>query len=336
MARSIAAIAWLAVCSLGFLLGSTQVDVGMAPPGLLTPGDKAGLAEVLRLKAEAGDRVWPGFAESPIPILLFNNDFEFLIGFDSPPSPWEMVPNDSFAGAPYYRRPRGRAQAFAVEIGGRWAGSIAALAMMNAKGPFKLPTDFYTVLALHEIFHAFQAARAPGRFARAVKAYATEDRYPFKDAGFAASWTAEGASLFAGIQAVQEADVAAAARDFLGIRDKRRSAAGLLPELLEFERELEWLEGLAKYAEIRFYEIAAALPPGPAAYRYKVPMLFIQSDYGRLRNALGIQSGDLRFYLSGFAQARLLDRLAPGWKDKGLPEEAALEDLLRGAVLPHR
>ena len=61
-------------------------------------------------------------------------------------------------------------------------------------------------------------------------------------------------------------------------------------------------------------------------------MMFIQADYARLGTSLGFQSGDLRFYLSGMAQARLLDRLAPGWKEKALPGPATLESLIRAAM----
>ena len=334
--RRAAGIVWLAAVWLIVPPSSAQNRDSTGPAGTLTPADKTELAEIFRLKADVGDRVWPGFAKCGIPVLLYNDDFEFLIGSADPPSPWVKVPDDDSAGAPYHRRPRGRVQAFAIEVGGTWAGSISTLGRMNAKAPFKLPPDFHVVLALHEMFHAFQASQAPERFARALKVYAAEDRYPFKDKEFAAAWTSEGAALAKGIQAADDVAAAAAAREFLKTRDERRTKAALAPDLLGFERELEWLEGLAKYAEIGFYEIAANLPPGPTVFRYAVPMLFIQSDYMRLGNGLGAQSGDLRFYLSGMAQARLLDRLSPGWKDKALPGPASLEDLIREAVLPGR
>jgi hypothetical protein len=44
--------------------------------------------------------------------------------------------------------------------------------------------------------------------------------------------------------------------------------------------------------------------------------------------------GDLRFYASGMAQARLLDTLRPGWKEKVMHSGVFLEDLLRAAVEP--
>lgn len=334
--RRAAGIVCLAAVSLIVPPSPAQIRESTGPAGVLTPADQTELAEIFRLKAEVGNRVWPGFAKCGIPIVLYNDDFEFLVGSDDPPSPWMKFPDGDFAGAPYHRRPRSQAQAFAIKVGGTWAGSFSTLGRMNAKAPFKLPPDFHVVLALHEMFHAFQATQAPERFARALKVYAAEDRYPFKNQEFAAAWTSEGAALARGIQAADDVAAATAAREFLKIRDERRARAALAPDLLGFERELEWLEGLAKYAEIGFYEIAATLPPGPAAYRYAVPMLFIQSDYIRLGNGLGAQSGDLRFYLSGMAQARLLDRLSPGWKDKALPGPASLEDLIREGVLPGR
>jgi hypothetical protein len=42
--------------------------------------------------------------------------------------------------------------------------------------------------------------------------------------------------------------------------------------------------------------------------------------------------GDGRFYYSGMAQAVLLDRLMPGWKDQVLVDGVSLEGLLMTAV----
>ncbi|UCG23997.1 MAG: hypothetical protein JSW55_18005 [Chloroflexota bacterium] len=44
------------------------------------------------------------------------------------------------------------------------------------------------------------------------------------------------------------------------------------------------------------------------------------------------QEGDVRFYYTGMAQASLLDRLSPGWKELGMNDGVWLEDLLRSAV----
>ena len=55
-------------------------------------------------------------------------------------------------------------------------------------------------------------------------------------------------------------------------------------------------------------------------------------EIGQMKRQAG-QEGDTRFYYTGLAQAALLDRLAPGWKEQVLEEGAWLEDLL---ALPGR
>jgi N-carbamoyl-L-amino-acid hydrolase len=56
-------------------------------------------------------------------------------------------------------------------------------------------------------------------------------------------------------------------------------------------------------------------------------------DAARLETQLGRQRGDLRFYLSGSAQARLLDWLDPEWKREFPLADLYLEDALRAVLL---
>lgn len=100
---------------------------------------------------------------------------------------------------------------------------------------------------------------------------------------------------------------------------------------MALETGLEWLEGLGKYAEVRFYELAAARRTDStyAAFRNAVPYMW---ELLVLERQLGRQPDDLRFYLSGMAQARLLDALSPEWKARAMLGTAGLEDLLRAAV----
>jgi hypothetical protein len=298
----------------------------------LAAEDKAEVIEALRLKTQEGDRVWPGFAEAQIPIILFNAQFEFLIGEFHPGRPWEAVAGDDFQGHPLFRRVAKDSQNFAVKVGSRWAGSAGTLAHMNSKNPFKLSPDFHIVVILHEMLHAFQSDHAPKRLARALDVYRVESRYPFQDKEFAAAWAEEGATLAGALKAA-DADSVRLAQKFLEIRDARRSRAGFDSTLLGYERELEWLEGLAEYAEIQFYELAASRPAQASSVRF-APGLhpFLRWDFVRLEKQLAAQGGELRFYLTGMAQARLLDRLSPGWKTKVPLGDVYLEDLLRAAV----
>ena len=119
---------------------------------------------------------------------------------------------------------------------------------------------------------------------------------------------------------------------FLKIRAKRRSASSLSAELISFERELEWLEGLAKYVELQFAIKGSSMQEAESK-GYRVVRNRLQADYSyRLRN-LGDLHGDQRFYLSGAAQAMILDKVSPGWKQKIVGQtNIGLEDLLEATL----
>jgi hypothetical protein len=93
------------------------------------------------------------------------------------------------------------------------------------------------------------------------------------------------------------------------------------------------LEGLAKHAEVRFYEIAASRASEAVYANYRSGHPLWPADLARLRRNLGGQGEGLSFYLSGVAQAVLLDRLSPGWKARAFEDKANLEDCLRAAIL---
>ena len=254
---------------------------------------------------------------------------------------------------PYHRRFSGDSQAFAVRVGAEWAGSIGVIERTNRDFllglrqqlppilaqlfPYPLATlgrDFHVVAVLHEVFHAYQAMQAPTRFASAQAGYSAQDRYPCNDAGFAAAWDKEGGLLAAALKAADDGEARGFGRRFLQARESRRAEAALDPTLLAFERGLEWLEGLAKYAEIRFYELAASSTShvGPNSIRYRSGLPYWQGEFKRLDGGLSREDGDYRFYLSGMAQARLLDRLSPDWKREAMRDGVYLEDVLRRAV----
>ena len=301
--------------------------------GRLEAADKDALAGALRLKADLGEAVWPGFGHADIPVIVYDDEFEYLFGLPNPPPPWVVVVGDEYFGRTYFHRPAKDPQSFAVDLGGRWAGSLSSLVRMNRKIPLKIGPDWYGLGLLHELFHAFQAEAYPAKFAAAREAYTFEIRYPFKNTEFAAAWNAEGAALSRAMKASDSAGMTAAVGEFLRIREGRRSNAGLAPDLVLFEQRLEWLEGLAKYAEIRADELAVARADQDAYARFRSGLHFlVRADFARLEGSLGRQEGDLRFYLSGMAIARLLDRLDPGWKRRAFTDRTELEDLLRAAV----
>ncbi|MGD0783148.1 MAG: hypothetical protein ABSA30_09870 [Candidatus Aminicenantales bacterium] len=334
--------AWPAVLAV-VLLGPARLSAQGTPqarPMLPSPReselgvqDKAEIAEVFRLQADAGDKIWPALAAADLPVILFNARYEFLVGAARPPAPWEVLKGQILQGKPCGRRSADHPQNFAVKVGSAYAGRAATLGLMNSKSPMRFGPDFHVVLILHEMFHAYQADQDTARFDKALAVYKAEKDYPFQDKDMAAAWVTEGAALARALKAPTIDEAARLAQEFLEIRDARRGAARLSLELVDYERELEWLEGLAEYAEIRFYELAASRADQTASIRFNPGLpLVLRWDFVRLEKQMGAQEGDLRFYLSGMAQARLLDRLSPEWKSRTVLGKVYLEDLVRSAA----
>jgi hypothetical protein len=191
----------------------------------------------------------------------------------------------------------------------------------------------HVVALLHEAFHAFQAAQDHSRFLQAQDIYAHQKLYPFEDEVFKDAWNEEGSLLASALKEQDESERLASIERFLEIRAKRRSETSLSAELITFERELEWLEGVAKYVELQFAVQGTSLQDEAEKRDYRVVRNRLQADFSfRMRN-LGDLHGDLRFYLSGAAQAMILDKVSPGWKQNIMGRtNIGLEDLLETAL----
>jgi hypothetical protein len=278
--------------------------------------------------------------------------------------PWELVPDDLADGRAYYRQkldPGVTPQSFTVKVGERWVASLQTHewfgislgrrirseipAPLAPFVPYRAITklfiggsDGYVTLMLHETFHAFQGSVAPERLISAERATALEAEYERHIAETSPSWREE-LALLRRCAAVRSRDEALPlARELLAHRQARRRAQELADPLIEYERQREWLEGLGKYVELESWRQAAET----AGYR---PLPAIERDPGfegyagyprKLSRELGEMErsarSDVRFYYAGMAQASLLDRLAPGWKEGALAGTASLDEMIADAV----
>ncbi len=357
-------LAVIALAGLVLLLAgiSALTDIGLPQPGTsdrLPELDKARLAEALQLKAELGEQVWPGWGKTRAAAIVFNRAYEFLLAYPGqPPAGWEAVPEESFDGQAYYRRPASNPQNFAVQIGGQWIGSMAAKADTDAfligtfrdlfpsplkqVFPYRLliqPSETQIGGVLHEDFHAFQMRAAPQRMETAEQAHRLGDRYESTAGAFTSGLKQEYALLAKALAANSEAGAAVFVRTFLQMRDDRRQANRVPAELVDYERWLEWEEGMAKYVEVnslRQAHLAPAYTPlaemsaDPDFKGYRRFDSRWSQEMFQLRNPSG--SLETQFYNSGMAECFLLDRLLPGWQSRALQPGFFLEDLLREAA----
>lgn len=326
---------------------------------ILTPLDKARLAEAQQLKSELGEQVWPGWGEREIPLLVWNRDYSFLAGEIDPPPPWEPVPGDDFYGQTYYRRPSVDPQNFAEQVGDRWVGSMGTKGEMDAfvfemigesvpeplqpVVPYRLLIQSSEVQIsglLHESFHAYQAMTAPRRLEAAEAVHGRGEAYWQVDEGQRANWEAEIALLEQALAAESEAETRRLAGEFLAARNQRRAAPELTSSLIDYERQLEWEEGLAKYVELAIWRAAAQdgqyqprpeLAEDPDFTGYQNFNRRWSQEVDQMVRQAG-REGETRFYYTGMAQAMLLDRLLPGWHSRALEPDTWLEELLAEAA----
>jgi hypothetical protein len=201
-------------------------------------------------------------------------------------------------------------------------------------------TETYIGTLLHEAFHAYQGAAANGRLEQAEKSMGLAGRYPWDNQELEDAWKEELNQLYQAAISVTDEQAAQRAARFLGMRDQRREKGALPAELVDLERQREWEEGLAKYAELEIQRQAAltkgyrplpALEFDPDFNSYKTRVGYWNNQLSEVKR-MGNRAEDTRFYYSGFAQAVLLDKLAPGWKNQAFQPGVWLEDLLRQVV----
>jgi len=361
-------------------LSNLNLPTRFASTGYLSDLQKARLAEARHLQQTMGDAVWPGWSRVDLPFIVHDSEYAYLVGYPDPPpgwvkmpqrqargGAWEPVPDDTFAGQVYHRQkladPNITPENFTVLVGDRWVATLQVKEYMEVAFyagfradlppllrpvvPYRLlwrllmrDTDSYIAALLHEDFHSFQGTIAPDRLAAAENVNRFEPQYPWEDETLAEGRQQEMEFLASAVRAASTAEAADLAGQFLSARAARRDATGLTADLVDYERQREWLEGLAKYAEVSIGRAAARtasyapLPEvlaDPVFASYANSEAYYAGQLGEVTRTLG-RAGDTRFYYSGMAQAVLLDRLLPGWQARAFEPAVTLEDLLRDAI----
>jgi hypothetical protein len=349
-------------------------------PDQLGAGDRDLIAEAQNLRRERGGQIWPGWEKADIAVISYNEANAFLTGIEDPSAgwvkvpetsvrggSWQLLPGEALNGAPVYYQPVTDADkvigAFTVKVGDHWAACFGTQEWSKisfARGfgadlppvvrpffPYPLVYRFlmgdaprYIAGLEHEMFHSYQGSVAPDRLIAAEKVGGLEASYPWDDASSNKAWAQETDVLAQAVQADTSAERVDLARQFLQIRQQRRASLNLSAELVNYERQREWLEGLAKYAELSISMAAAQSGYTPLesdalrAEGFKGYTSYTAFYQGQLREVARMDSyhSETRFYYTGMAQAMILDQLDPTWKARALQDGVYLEDLLAEAA----
>ncbi len=270
------------------------------------------IKEVIRVKDLIGNKLFSGFGNKEIGILFFNDKYEFLNTTDPVDQNFTKISEN------IYRREAKDSQAFAVLVNEQYVGSIPMIDNMNKMYflgirselpiivknlfPYQMASikrDMHVSAALHEMFHAYQAETNFAKFSQYENGLSS---YPYFEDDQEKYWNKEGHLLYLALNAENKPETINYTKQFLDNRNKRRGDLSLNTAEIEFEKGIEWLEGLAKYVEITSYQLASDLEESRYGITYKEDTNYWDMEINRL-DQLG-ELDDFRFYISGYAQAK--------------------------------
>lgn len=281
---------------------------GAAGPHAQAPGACNVYAVFLTL---AGLDLWPGYEPAKIPLAVYDGERTWLFGY-----PQDLVGFSADGRCPHARSAPGqhadvRANT-SIQLGGV---AVATLLAPRASACTPDSASLLAAVAIHEAFHAYQRQHHPRWQANEGALFA----YPVDDERVAMTVGEEVAALRHAVAAPNAGESAGWARTALAARTQR--AAILAPELRQYEIANEWNEGLAQYLQDRSLELARQARMGSRARVL---------EEGRNWHADGPRR---RGYATGEAWAVLLERHAPGWRERlNAADSLALPDLVAGAI----
>ncbi len=299
-------------------------------------------AEAWRLLDTYGDQVWPGWGTARIPLLIRAGEFDLLVGHPSPPEGFTQWPDATVADQPIYRY-KGHLvpvpAATAWEVGEVWSVAVPtreefqpAIDAQLGKGIVTLDTVNYIRAIVHEAFHAYAMTVIQGD----VPTFGSDVDEGEMIQQLAAlpdldkQYAVEGQALVNALQATDQQGTRDAAARFLKLRQSRRTAQD--QKIAAYEKTTEWVEGLARYAEVALMLRASQITANNTI-TYPATAEIWQPFLDQLMHPTASPDGFRgRYYLLGAGQAFLLDRLLPDWKSRVLTEKVSLEDLLQEAV----
>jgi len=252
------------------------------------------LAEFDRLAVQP---LWPNFAPGKTPLEIYDGERTILVRHPSPPPEFQKEGDLwVFAG----RHPSVKANT-SIELGG------VQTATLEIDPRSARDSRAWASIVIHETFHVFQRERHPAWSGNEAELFL----YPMEDAGPLAVRRLETEAFRRALAAKELQEAACWTRRAL---DERRDRFSKLPAgAVGYEQGTELNEGMANFVE----NLSLGKTQGP-----DLPA----SEYA---------AGDVRSraYSIGFAQAALLDRFDPAWRQALEGGQAtSLDELLARAV----
>jgi hypothetical protein len=303
--------------------------------------DRVRLAESMRLAAELGDRIWPGWGRTAMPVLLVGDSVEFLIGHPRPSAEFARLGYDTLLLHEVWIRPRQFSPGLLATFPA--VGGISTIVIGSAEHTGKSSTPWVLTI-LHEHFHQWQNSR-PDYYAGVKRLdlargdttgmWMLDYPFPYDSAPVQEAMHRLAATLLRALNAPPGAR-AEAMLAVIEAGDSLRSRLSPADHRY-FEFQL-WQEGVARFIEHATARAAAASGRPPAAFRslpdyqpYAAAAAAAREHVRRELDQMALPSQRrVAFYPLGAAMAMLLEETRPDWKRVYAARPFALTALLSG------
>jgi hypothetical protein len=328
-----------ALCAAAVLASTVAPGAAaQAAPGI-SATDRIRVREAYRLAAQLGDRIWPNWHTAPFALLLVTPDFEYLVGHPNPSPDFTAIANDTLVGHPVLYRKR----TLPVQM----QATFPAVNGVNTVviGPAELTADKtstrWVLTVLHEHFHQFVYSQ-PGYFDAVTKlGLAHGDQsgmwmlnypFPYDSARVQLAFTAMTHALLDALAQTDRPALDAKSAVFRrAMTAFRQSAPAEAATYFDFQL---WQEGVARYTEIAIGELAAKAYTPSSEFSALPDFKSYASVAADIRRTVLDNLGSMSLaklkrvvvYSTGAADALLLDKVRPSWKNEFFTHRFRLPD----------
>lgn len=266
----------------GILLIPCRADCEDDSTGPPTLDACAVVAEADRLAGQ--HELWPGFDPRQIPMMVYDGQRTWLFHVSEPWRGFAAMPERPGVFGHPGLHDSVRANT-ATKVDDVWA-AVLMLPSLDMDGVTQVAAAL-----IHEAFHVYQMTHHSGWMANEVELF----KYPVLDRTMLARRYAEDEALDRAVRSAGADERLAWTRTALELRQQR--AADMPEGAIRYERDLEVLEGLAHYVQVRAVGNMEAVLRRPA-------------------NGFAPDQVRSRGYWTGVQWAMILDRLDVAWKDR--------------------
>lgn len=323
--------------SLIFLAGfSTYID--KTKPAMIPKDDRIRIAESFRIADQVGNEIWDGWGNVPFAILLVTPEYEFLIRHPNPSDDFSFLGYDSLLQSKIYFRKRiyetNLLAAFPAVSG------ISTVVIGQPENTASKTSTLWVVTLLHEHFHQLQNFQ-PDYYTK-VNALnlAKGDKtgmwmlnypFPYESEEVVKQFAQLTRSLFRALTASEEKQFQEEISHYYQERTQFQEMLAI-DDYKYFSFQL-WQEGVARYTEYSLAKLAGEKYEPSDEFKALEDFISFQDVAKSILENIVSKIPDISlneykrvaFYYVGSAEAMLLDKISPNWKEYYFKDKFFLE-----------